>query len=76
LGGGGWEWTDLGGRGNRGGELEHDQELREVVNRSEALRAGKRMKTSNLLGRWGDPVECTRDLVGERCSGLKERDIR
>jgi hypothetical protein len=26
--------------------------------------------------RWGEPPECTRDLGGERLSGLKERDLR
>jgi hypothetical protein len=26
--------------------------------------------------RLGDPPECTRDLGGERLSGLKERDLR
>jgi hypothetical protein len=26
--------------------------------------------------RWGDPLESTRDLGGERLSGLKRRDLR
>ena len=26
--------------------------------------------------RWGNPLECTRDLGGKRCSGLKRRDLR
>jgi hypothetical protein len=35
------------------------------------------MKIGNLR-RWevGDPLECNRDLGGEKLSGLKERDLR
>ena len=28
------------------------------------------------VGGWRDPPECTRDLGGERISGLKGRDLR
>ena len=45
---------------------------------SEALRASRKngnRKPEEIVG-WGDPPECTRDLGGERISGLKGRDLR
>ena len=47
-------------------------------NRTEALRASR--KNGNRqppeIGGWQDPLEYTRDLGGERLSGLKGRDLR
>jgi hypothetical protein len=37
--------------------------------------AGKKQVTSGGR-RWGDPLGCTRDLGGEKLSGLKGRDLR
>ena len=37
----------------------------------------KGWKQATLRGRrWGDPLECTRDLGGERLSGFKGRNLR
>jgi hypothetical protein len=49
-----------------------------VGNRSEApSKMNGNMQTWEVEGgRWGDPLECTRDLGGERISRLKERDLR
>ena len=43
-----------------------------------SLRASRKNGNRQLweVGGWGDPPECTRDLGGERLSGLKERDLR
>jgi hypothetical protein len=44
----------------------------------EALRASKKIGNTQPreMGGWGDPPECTRDLGGERLSGLKGRDLK
>jgi hypothetical protein len=45
---------------------------------TEALRANRRNGSRQPLkiGVWKDPPKCTRDLGGERLSGLKGRDLR
>ena len=67
---------DLEGKGGGGGG-EHDLVLG-GGKRTEALRASRknRKKQPREVGGWGDPPECTRDLGGERFSGLKGRDLR
>ena len=66
-----WVGKEMGGRG------EYDHVLGEV-NRTEALRP--RRKNGNRQPQEGgggrDPLECTRDLGGERLSGLEGRDLR
>jgi hypothetical protein len=49
-----------------------------VKEKSEALRANRKNKNSQPweLGSWEDIPKCTRDLEGERLSGLKERNLR
>jgi hypothetical protein len=46
--------------------------------RTEALRASRKNgnRQSQEIGGWGHPPECTRDLEGERLSGLKGIDLR
>ena len=46
--------------------------------RTEILNASRNNGTRQPLEieNWGDAPVCTRDLGGERLSGLKERDIR
>ena len=46
--------------------------------RTEALRARRENwnRQPREIGGWGDPTECTRDLGGERLSGLKGRNLR
>jgi hypothetical protein len=37
----------------------------------------KEWKQATLGGRrWGDPLECTKDLGGKRLSGLKGRNLK
>jgi hypothetical protein len=46
--------------------------------RIKALRASRRNGNGQPgeIGGWGDPPECTRDLGGERISGLKGKNFR
>ena len=46
--------------------------------RAEALSVSRKKgnKQPREVGGWVDPIERTRDLVGERLSGLKGRDRR
>ena len=64
------------GKGTRRGRGEYDQVLEN--NRTEALRASRKNgnRQPQEIGGWGDPPECTRDLGGERLSGLKGKDLR
>ena len=61
----------LGGR-REGGEPDL------ALGEGKGLRArGKNVnRQPQEIGGWGDPPECTRDLGGERLSGLKGRDLR
>lgn len=45
---------------------------------TEVLMSGRKNvnRQPQEIGGWGDPPECTRDLGGERLSGLKGRDLR
>lgn len=49
-----------------------------VLGEGRRLRASRKNGNWQLweVGGWGDPPECTRDLGGERLSGLIGRDLR
>jgi len=46
------------------------------MNNKEIINQGQKERKQATSGdrRWGDPLECTRDLAGQRCSGLKGRE--
>ena len=46
--------------------------------KTEDLRVSRKNVNRQLqeVGGWGDPLEYTRDLGGERLSGIKRRDLR
>ena len=46
--------------------------------RTEALRASRKNghRQPQVIGCWGAPPECTRDLGGKRLRGIKGRDLR
>jgi hypothetical protein len=46
--------------------------------RNEALGASRKNgnRQHQEIGGWANPLECTRDLGGERLSGLKGRDLK
>ena len=66
------------GEGRRRGKGEHDPVLGAVGNRSEALRASRKNgnRKPQEVGGGGDPLGGTRDVGGEKHSGLKGRDLR
>jgi hypothetical protein len=71
-----------GATGREGGwEMGWKREYDVVLGRGKGL---KSLRASRKNGNrqpqeiegWGDPPECTRDLVGERLSGIKKMDLR
>jgi hypothetical protein len=63
------------GKGTGRGRGEHDRAL--GGGKTEALRADRKNgnRKPQEVGSWGDSLECTRDLGGERLSELKGRDL-
>jgi hypothetical protein len=61
-----WRGRDLGREGEWGAK------------KSKVLRDSRKKGNRQLweVGSWGDPPVCTRDLRGERLSGLKGKDSR
>ena len=60
------------------GRGEHDQLLCWVGERTEALKASRKngnRQPQEVGGEGTDTLECSRDMGGERLSGLKRRDL-
>ena len=72
--------SDLGGKGDGGGGGSREGNMIKycVGKRTEALTASRQNENSQPqeVGGVEDPPECTKDLGGERLSGLKEGNLR